>query len=188
LRQWRQSPDTGIDKTLAAIGRWWRRFAVGIVLMLTYVAWSWIWVAIASDPYRAYRYKQPEGLATVKVQFYAASDEPGEGLRRELLPDVGQFVYREYEPFLTNADLARANATIDTNGEPALSIVLTEDGAAKMRKTTRIHDGKRILLMIDGAPTTAPYVRGEIGDSLMITGNLTAEEIEKIARGAVGRK
>jgi hypothetical protein len=188
LRCWRDAPDLGHAKIVVAMARWWRRFAIGIMLMLMHQAWWWISISIPSDPYQAYRYQQPEGLPTVKVQFYIAEDQPGEGLRRELLPDVGLVVYRENEPFLSNIDLAHVKATVDSEGQPALGMVLTKDGAMTMREKTRHESSQHILLMIDDKPTTAPYIRGEIGDSLMITGNFTKEEVERIAAGAIGRK
>jgi preprotein translocase subunit SecD len=84
---------------------------------------------------------------------------------------------------LTSADIARAEARTLTDGGPAVAIVLTDNGAAKMAQLSASQTNKPIALLLDGKVIWAPVVRGAIEKEAVLTGGpggLTQAQIQRL--------
>ena len=78
------------------------------------------------------------------------------------------------EPLATSISVQKAKAG------PVVYLTLVD--AKKLQKVTESMLNKRLALLVQGRPVTAPVVREPIaGGSLALTGNFTLEEAEKIA-------
>jgi preprotein translocase subunit SecD len=89
------------------------------------------------------------------------------------------------EVILTGEYISSANATIDQNQQPAVSLDLNGDGGRKMREATRERIGKRmaILLKEKGKYTVASVatIQSELGSSFQINNMGTSERANELA-------
>lgn len=188
LAQHSSLPD--VQAITAALAGLWMRAAYSIAVLIIYT-FAFMLQMMFPDLWLREQplFIPPAGTPTVRVEFFIADDEPAEGRRKELLPDLGEVVYRNFDASLTNEHFARARVTNTTPGEYGVAFELTEDGARLMRKLTTVNAGKRMLIVIDGFPLTAPYIRSTIGQSGIISAkNFTHAEAERIALGMIGRR
>ena len=84
---------------------------------------------------------------------------------------------------LTSADIERAEARTAPNGDPAVAVVLTADGAKKMTALAAARTNEPIAMLLDGKLIWAPVVRGNIGKEALLTGGpggLTPAEIQRL--------
>lgn len=91
---------------------------------------------------------------------------------------------------LTSADIERAEARKTPNGDSAVAVVLTADGAKKMAALAATRTNEPIAMLLDGKLIWAPVVRGNIGKEALLTGGpggLTPGEIERLLASFKGR-
>ena len=84
---------------------------------------------------------------------------------------------------LTSADIARAESRKMPNGDSAVAVVLTDDGARKMTELAATRTNEPIAMLLDGKLIWAPVVRGSIGKEALLTGGpggLSPGEIERL--------
>ena len=85
---------------------------------------------------------------------------------------------------LTGSDFESMTASVNPGDIWFMKIVLTDDGANKMRALSIAQMNKLIALVLDGKVIWAPKVRGEIGKTADLTGNgphgLEPEVIRKL--------
>lgn len=68
------------------------------------------------------------------------------------------------------------------SGKDQVKVTLTKEGAELFSKTTRENIGKRVAIISGGKVLMAPTIATEIGGgTLMISGNLSAQEVQEIA-------
>ena len=79
------------------------------------------------------------------------------------------------ETNLTGADLSRASLVFDqNNGQPAVAIEFTTEGAKKFEDLTGRNVGKVLPILLDGVPISSPSVSEKIiGGKAQITGSFT---------------
>ena len=80
---------------------------------------------------------------------------------------------------LTSADIARGEIRTQANGDRAVNIVFTPEGARKMAQLTAAHSNKPIALLLDGNVVWAPIVRATIENEALLTG-VTPEVLERV--------
>ncbi|MCL4693488.1 MAG: HEAT repeat domain-containing protein, partial [Candidatus Hydrogenedentes bacterium] len=80
-------------------------------------------------------------------------------------------------------DVASAITKKEPNRDAyAVFFVTTEDGEKRLWNATEQNQGKRLAIIFDGRVLSSPVVQSPIGKSGQITGDLTEEEAEVIAR------
>lgn len=86
------------------------------------------------------------------------------------------------ETDLSGADLSRASLVFDqNNGQPAVAIEFTPDGAKKFEDLTGRNVGKALPILLDGVPVSSPSVSEKIvGGKAQITGSFTVEEAKNL--------
>jgi preprotein translocase subunit SecD len=72
---------------------------------------------------------------------------------------------------------------VANGGQFNVALTLSPQGAAKMAAATSGHSDRPIAVIINGEVVTAPTVRGQINEQVLITGDFTREEANRIAGG-----
>lgn len=116
------------------------------------------------------------------VEIRAAASTAVSGWTQMASPN-GQALWVSPATSLTSADIERAEARATPNG-PAVSVVLTDNGAKKMAELTASQTDKPIALLLDGHVIWAPIVRGaSIQKEALLTGGpggLTQAQIDRL--------
>lgn len=94
------------------------------------------------------------------------------------------------------ADFKSFKSGVDFNGTPCVDFAMTDAGATRLRRLTSAHlpkDGAyfHLAIVIHGKILSAPRLQDVVGDRGQISGNFTAEEVEKLIQSfeaAAGRK
>ncbi len=122
--------------------------------------------------------------AAVRFEVKLAEDKPAPGLRQVKRSGSQPPVYVHREAVVTNSDIASAQVLPGaTPGQYAVGLEFNVSGAQKMRQATATHIGKPMAILIDGQVVMAPLLRTMIGASVVVTGNFTKTEAERIVNG-----
>lgn len=116
------------------------------------------------------------------LEIRAASSNPRSGWREMKAPG-GTGVWVSPTSQLTSADIARAEVRTLENGDPAVAVVFTAEGAKKMAVFSTAQMSKPIAVMIDGRLAWAPIVRATIDTQAVLSGGpggLTDAEIRRL--------
>ncbi len=84
-------------------------------------------------------------------------------------------------PIITGSQLKDARATLDQQGNPAVSFELTSEGAKIFGEATSKLIGKRMAIVLDNKVISAPVVRSRITSAGQITGDFTSKEAADLA-------
>ncbi len=76
--------------------------------------------------------------------------------------------------------------TIDSVGRPAIIIRLDEQGANLLDKLSSSHVGDSLAIIINNQVFCAPVISGPISKNVIVEGNFTFEEIERLVRALTG--
>jgi preprotein translocase subunit SecD len=125
---------------------------------------------------------KPAEKVAAKLEIRRAEKDPADGLTEATIVGSKVKVYLHQTIEITNADIAAARAAEDGSGKPALEIMLTKEGATKLRRITEAHKDRPLAILVDGKVLAAPTVKAAIGEVAWITGNFTREEVESLAR------
>lgn len=96
-------------------------------------------------------------------------------------------LYLHQDVVLSNDDIASAHVIGSEEAGYGVQVLLTADGAAKMRAATEEHVGRPLAVLVDGAVLAAPVVRSAIDQVGVISGSYTQAEAEALATGLVRR-
>jgi preprotein translocase subunit SecD len=116
------------------------------------------------------------------VEIHAASSTAVAGWQQMTSP-AGAAIWVAPDTRLTSADIERAEARTTPDAGPAVALVLTDAGAAKMDALSKERANEPIALILDGKVIWAPIVRGSIGKEARLTGGpggLTQEQIQRL--------
>jgi preprotein translocase subunit SecD len=116
------------------------------------------------------------------LEIRAAASAAVAGWQQMVSPSGNQ-VWVSPTNTLTSADIERAEARAAQNGDPAVAVVLTAEGAKKMDALAATRINQPIALLLDGKLIWAPVVRGSMGKEAMLTGGpggLTPAEIQRL--------
>lgn len=116
------------------------------------------------------------------LEIRAASSSPTSGWR-EMKGPGGTGLWVSPTSQLTSADIARAEVHTLPNGDPAVAVVFTAEGAKKMAAFSAAQMSQPIAILIDGRLAAAPVVRSTIDAQAMLSGGpggLTEGEIKRL--------
>ncbi len=116
------------------------------------------------------------------LEIRAASSNPMSGWREMKAPG-GAGVWVSPTGQLTSADIARAEVHTLANGEPAVAVVFTAEGAKKMAALSAAQMSRPIAILIDGRLASAPIVRTTIDTHAVLSGGpggLTDTEVRRL--------
>jgi preprotein translocase subunit SecD len=130
-----------------------------------------------------------EGKDRIIVELPGVKDT-GEAV--SLIGQTAQLVFSELgseaEPGinptnLTGADIKSAEVTFDsTNGQPAVGLQFTDEGAQKFAEITERNVGKPLPILLDESPISSPVVQEKIvGGQASIRGDFTVEQAKNLA-------
>ena len=126
----------------------------------------------------------------VTVEFRLAETAAGEGLTKASVPGTDEHVYLHKESLITNRDIVKAHVVEDPFMKDqmySVHVEFTKEGAERMSKATQAHYAKPLAILVDGKVISAPIVFETISDRAAITGRMTKEEAERIAKGISSR-
>ena len=94
---------------------------------------------------------------------------------------TGESVALIGEPVITNEDVQSVKLIVE-DGREGLSIKLTNEGAAKMRRATRLNLKKKMAIVIEGEIISAPVIQSEINRFMTISGDFTKDELIQFSK------
>jgi preprotein translocase subunit SecD len=136
---------------------------------------------------------QPE-LTTDRVQttlleVRLAERQPATGLVAATIVNAdrtsslaNRVVYLHDVRLVTNNDVAEAHV-VGERVPFAVALTLTPEGTQQLAAAAVAHDGKPLAIIVNGEIVAAPSVRLPIGRQLLISGNFSRAQAERIARG-----
>lgn len=126
---------------------------------------------------------EDQSRRTTKIEFYAAYEEPGDGLSKKIAPSAPgreeMTIYLAREPAITNADIEQIKTSTNETGLPVIALKLSESGGTKMQKLSKLQFGKLIAIVINGEVVIAPKVKSEMNRDLVISGLFTEEWVNE---------
>jgi len=144
-------------------------FAMIVVLFLAERMWS----PLVGNVYAAVRFE-------VKL----AEEKPAAGLLEAKISGTDRSVYLHPEAIITNSDILRAYVIqVDHSSQFNVGVEFNPSGAEKIRAATAGHVGKPVAILLDGQVVMTPVVREPIGNSAVISDDLSRTEAEKIVKG-----
>jgi preprotein translocase subunit SecD len=123
---------------------------------------------------------QPPVCFEVKL----AEEKPAAGLREAKVSGTDSTVYLHAEAIVTNSDISRAYIIqVDHSSQYNVGVEFNRSGTQKIGAATAKHIGKPVAILLDGQVVMTPTVRAPIGDSAVISDDLSKAEAEKIVKG-----
>ncbi len=120
---------------------------------------------------RHYGGRVPEN---VEILTQTARDERGQAL--------GQSYYAvEKRPVITGRDLKNARPGLGEFNQPVVNFFLTFEGGKLFEEATGNNVGRGLAIVLDGKVVSAPNIRSRIGDSGLIEGSFTRQEVEDLS-------
>ncbi len=129
----------------------------------------------------------PSPITTYKTEIEAQKSLTTE---QEVMPmdagkynDEKRFVIVEKKTILTGADIRNAypTANVNSSNNYQLAFTIKPEGAIKFKEWTSANLGSYLAIVLDKKVRSAPFIKGEIGDSGQIDGNFTKQEAEDLA-------
>lgn len=132
------------------------------------------------DSERADENHAPLKSAHIGLEIRRAEREPAEGLTEATVAGTDDRVYLYAMAEATNDDIAGVRIAKDSQGNPAVEIIFTAEGAKKMEELSAQHKDKPLAILIDGKVITAPRVTETFSQWIRMTGRFTQEDVEKM--------
>ena len=126
--------------------------------------------------------------AAVRFEARLAETTPTLDLQPVRIAGTDRVLYLHREAIVTNDDVAAAR--VMPGEQPStfnVAVTLTAAGGERMRAATAGHIGRPMALLIDGDVVMAPTVRAAMSTQVLITGNVTRAEADRIASGVMLR-
>lgn len=120
--------------------------------------------------------------AQVPFEVRLAEERPAPGLVVAQVGNTGRLIYLHPETVVSNEDVASAAAVNGPTGF-TVEVQLLPGGADRLRQASGAHAGRPVAILLEGRVAMAPTVRSPMGDSAVITGQLTEIEARRIADG-----
>jgi len=117
-----------------------------------------------------------------KLEFRRAETKPADGLTEATVPGRKDNIYLYMDAELTEADVAQASVSVDSQFNPCIDIVFTKTGAEKMAKLSEAQIDKPFAILVEGKVISAPTVKSKLSARARIAGGFTKEEAEKLAK------
>ena len=99
---------------------------------------------------------------------------------------AGAVVGRQYyavaqRPVITGRDLKTARPGLGQFNQPVVNFFLTHEGGEIFSQATGANVGKGLAIILDGIVVTAPNIKSQIGDTGIIEGSFTRQEVEDLS-------
>ncbi len=99
---------------------------------------------------------------------------------------AGEEVGRQYyavgsRPVITGRDLKTARPGLGQFNQPVVNFFLTHEGGEIFSQVTGDNVGKGLAIILDGSVVTAPNIKSQIGDTGLIEGSFTRQEVEDLS-------
>jgi preprotein translocase subunit SecD len=133
--------------------------------------------AIIGDPPRPVQ-------TAIRFECRLAEAHEAAGLRKARVAGSEQRVYLHQDIIISNGHISRTRI-VQGNG-PSLFNVAVEfgrAGAEKMRQATARHPGGLLAILVNGSVLAAPTLTESISTSVVISGNYSRAEAERLANG-----
>lgn len=120
----------------------------------------------------------------IRVELHWAEMALSKGLTEARVPKTGERLYLHKEALITNEDIIEAQAVEDPyiKGGYKVNLVFTKKAAERMMKASKLHNGQRLAILVDGLVISAPIIHGSIYDKVSITGEMDKDEAQSIAK------
>ena len=82
---------------------------------------------------------------------------------------------------ITGRDLKTARPGVGEFNQPVVNFYLTHEGGKLFAEATGANVGKGLAIVLDGRVVSAPNIRSRIGDSGIIEGSFTRQEVEDLS-------
>ena len=119
----------------------------------------------------------------IPLEIHAASSNATPGWRPMKTSLEKQEVWVSPAIRLTSRDIERAEVRTRENGDPAIGVVFTDEGARKMDALATEQMGQLIAILLDGRLVWAPLVRTNVSKEAVLSGGpggLTPAEIQRL--------
>ena len=127
----------------------------------------------------------PENALIVSdgVEFREMEESPAPGLIPATVVGTGEKIYLRSIVKLSDADVEEAYPIIDPKSDqPGVGLHFNRQGQEKARQFSQENIDKRVAILAGGRIVCAPYIRSEFGEYSIVSGSLTMEQVEEIAR------
>lgn len=114
---------------------------------------------------------------TAALDIYLVSAAKTPTAKEMVNPATKAPIYLLTPPFITAADVATVHQSQDSSQSPALSVMLTTAGAAKMSAVTSQNSGSQIAFVVNGTLIATPAIRAPIAQQFQITGVMDFDKI-----------
>ncbi|MFQ5350320.1 MAG: protein translocase subunit SecD [Thermoanaerobaculia bacterium] len=84
-------------------------------------------------------------------------------------------------PVITGRDLKTARPGLGQFNQPVVNFFLTHEGGELFSQVTGDNVGKGLAIILDGNVVTAPNIKSQIGDTGLIEGSFTRQEVEDLS-------
>lgn len=204
LRCIRRNDPNAFEKFVNASRSWWNAVSYSVLLILAYGGWA---LFVHFDPFADFpggKYSYPgnpnedfaggsevlqrQSQPEVQVEFYLAETSPGEGLEEHVIPATGDSIWLPQEPVLSNEHFLKAEVNLDQYQNPTINLKLNQEGAALITKSSQKHRSKPLAILVDGKIIMAPTIHEPVGSEFTISGVISLEEAERIARSLSRKK
>src|SRR5581483_6601499 len=130
---------------------------------------------------------QKHNQSKAAVEFRLADSSPGEGLTEAHADKDKKDIYLHKEVLITTRDIVDARLTPPTNGAGVdVEVMFTKEAADRLSRATAQPVGPetnpppRMAILIDGKVITAPVIRAQISDRVVITGFDSKEDAQRV--------
>jgi preprotein translocase subunit SecD len=91
-----------------------------------------------------------------------------------------QYYLVQKRPVITGRDLKSARPGLGEFNQPVVNFYLTHEGGKLFAEATAANVGRGLAIVLDGKVVSAPNIRTRIGDSGIIEGSFTRQEVEDL--------
>ena len=103
-------------------------------------------------------------------------------IRDEFGATIGrQFYAVEKRPVITGRDLKTARPGLGDFNQPVVNFFLTHEGGQVFSEATGANVGKGLAIVLDGNVVSAPRINSQIGDSGLIEGGFSQQEVRDLS-------
>jgi preprotein translocase subunit SecD len=92
-----------------------------------------------------------------------------------------QYYLVQKRPVITGRDLKSARPGLGEFNQPVVNFYLTHEGGKLFAEATAANVGRGLAIVLDGKVVSAPNIRTRIGDSGIIEGSFTRQEVEDLS-------
>ena len=126
--------------------------------------------------------------AALRFECRLAEAHAAAGLREARVAGSEQLVYLHQDIIVRNGDISRSRV-VQGDGPSLFNVAVefSQAGAEKMRQATASHRGGLLAILVNGDVVAAPILTEPISTSVVISGNYSRAEAERLANGLASR-